>query len=85
MLEAGVRAVTQRDWVGEWTEIVERKSLAMERSRRFQTEVVACLRRKQPPPMAMLRAADAAAAELAQAKATEERFLCEWQDARKQA
>lgn len=77
--------MSQRDWEGEWTEIMQRKGEAMERSQRFQAEVVACFRRRRPPPMQLLREADKVAAELAALKAREEDFLRDWRGAQLQA
>lgn len=71
----------QRDWEGEWTEIVLQKQQAIERSQQYQAEVISSLRRRRPPPMQLLRDADRAAADLARIKAREESFLREWRSA----
>ena len=72
----------QRDWEGEWGEIVRAKNEAIEGCRRLQAEVLACLRRREPPMMQLLRAADRAADELGLVKAREEAFLRDWRKVR---
>ena len=55
----------QQDWEEEWQSLVRVRDEALERSRHLQAEITASFRRRQPPSMQLLRAAEAAESELA--------------------
>ncbi len=59
----------QQDRDMEWRSSLQRQDEAWERSKQIQAEIEACIRRRQALPRALLRAADEAASELAEAKA----------------
>jgi hypothetical protein len=62
-------------WEEEWQELLRGRDEALARTRLIQAEITAALRRRQPPPMHLLRAAELAEGELAQAKARLKSFL----------
>ena len=64
-----------QDWEEEWHALLQRRDEALARSRLIQAEISASFRRRQPPPMQLLRAADAAEGDLAAIKATLRDFL----------
>jgi hypothetical protein len=59
----------------EWQVLVRLRDEALARARHFQDEITASIRRRQPPPMQLLRAADAAEGELAAAREQLRLFL----------
>lgn len=65
----------QQAWEQEWEALVRWRDDALARSRQLQTEISAALRRRQPPAMQLLRAADAAETNLNLAKARLKAFL----------
>ncbi len=62
-------------WEEEWQALMRWRDDAVVRARVIQAEITAVLRRREPPPMQLLRAADAAEGELAQARARLKDFL----------
>ncbi len=62
-------------WEDEWQELLRWRDAALARARQFQEEVTAAIRRREPPPMQLLRAADRAEDDLAAAKARLRDFL----------
>ena len=64
-----------QDWEEEWHALLQRRDEALARARLIQAEISASFRRRQPPPMQLLRAADAAEGDLAAIKATLRDFL----------
>jgi len=62
-------------WEQEWEALARRRDEAAERSRRLQGEITAFFRRRQPPPMQLMRAAEAAEGELAAIRARLRDFL----------
>jgi hypothetical protein len=64
-----------QDWEEEWHALLRRRDEALARARHIQAEISASFRRRQPPPMQLLRAADAAEGDLAAIRATLRDFL----------
>ncbi|MGO8919034.1 MAG: hypothetical protein ACLQJR_24295 [Stellaceae bacterium] len=64
-----------QSWEDEWQALVRWRDEAVVRSRVIQAEITAVLRRREPPPMQLLRAADLAEGEVTQAKARLKDFL----------
>jgi hypothetical protein len=62
-------------WEQEWQALVRWRDEALARSRHIQAEITAVLRRREPPPMQLLRAADAAEGDLNLVKARLKDFL----------
>lgn len=62
-------------WEDEWEALLRWRDDALARSRVIQAEITAALRRREPPPMQLLRAADAAEGDLAMVKARLKDFL----------
>lgn len=62
-------------WEQEWEALLRWRDQALARSRRIQAEITAALRRRQPPPTQLLRAADAAEGDLDLVKARLKDFL----------
>lgn len=67
-------------WEEEWEALLRWRDDALQRSRQLQTEISAVLRRRQPPPMQLLRAADAAEVDLNLVKARLRAFLRQLSD-----
>jgi hypothetical protein len=65
----------RQSWDDEWQALLRSRDEALVRARRIQAEITAVLRRREPPPMRLLRAADLAEGEVAQAKARLKDFL----------
>ena len=65
----------QQRWQDEWEALARLRDEAVERSRRIQDEITGFFRRRQPPPMQLMRAADAAEGELAAIRARLRDFL----------
>jgi hypothetical protein len=64
-----------QSWEEEWQALVRWRDQALARSRQIQAEITATLRRREPPPLQLLRAADAAEGDLNQVKARLKDFL----------
>jgi len=64
-----------QSWEEEWQALVRWRDQALVRSRQIQAEITATLRRREPPPLQLLRAADAAEGDLNQVKARLKDFL----------
>jgi hypothetical protein len=62
-------------WEQEWQALVRWRDEATARSRHIQAEITAVLRRREPPPMQLLRAADAAEGDLNLVRARLKDFL----------
>jgi hypothetical protein len=62
-------------WEDEWQALVRERDAAQARSQRIQDEITDSLRRRQPPAMRLMRAADAAEAELAAIRVRVRDFL----------
>jgi hypothetical protein len=62
-------------WEEEWQALLRWRDEALARSRALQAEISAAFRRRQPPPMQLLRAAEAAETDLATVKARLRGFL----------
>jgi len=67
--------VSSQAWEEEWEALLRWRDEALARSRQLQSEISAALRRRQPPPMQLLRAADAAEGDLNLVKARLRAFL----------
>lgn len=65
----------RHSWDDEWQALLRSRDEALDRARRVQAEIGAALRRREPPPMRLLRAADLAEGEVARAKARLKDFL----------
>jgi hypothetical protein len=65
----------RQHWEDEWQALVRERDAALARSQRIQDEITDSIRRRQPPPMRLMRAADAAEAELAAIRARIRDFL----------
>ena len=65
----------RQDWQDEWQALLRSRDEALARSRGFQEEITAFFRRRQPPPMQLMRAADVAEGELNAVKARLRYFL----------
>ncbi len=65
----------RQDWQDEWQALLRSRDEALARSRGFQEEITAFFRRRQPPPMQLMRAADVAEGELNAVKARLRDFL----------
>jgi len=62
-------------WEDDWRTLLRWRDQAEAHARGIQSEITATLRRREPPPMHLLRAADLAEGELTQAKARLKDFL----------
>ncbi len=62
-------------WEQDWQSMLRRRDAALARSREIQAEIAALLRRRQPPPMELLREAERAEGDLAELKARLRDFL----------
>jgi hypothetical protein len=62
-------------WEEEWQALMRWRDEAVFRAQVIQTEITATLRRREPPPMQLLRAADLAEGDLAQARSRLKEFL----------
>ena len=62
-------------WEEDWQALLQSRDDALARSRVLQNEISAFFRRRQPPPMQLMRAADAAEGEVAAVKARLRDFL----------
>ncbi len=62
-------------WEDEWQALLRGRDDAVARTRELQAEITAAIRRREPLPMHLLRAAELAEGELAQAKARLRDFL----------
>ncbi len=71
----GRGATMQQRWEEDWQALLRLRDDAVARSRVLQDEISAFFRRRQPPPMRLMRAADAAEGEVAAAKARLRDFL----------
>ena len=65
----------RQSWEEEWQVLVRSRDEALARTRVLQDEISAFFRRRQPPPMQLMRAADAAEGELAATKTRLRDFL----------
>jgi len=65
----------RQDWQDEWQALLRSRDEALARSRGFQEEITAFFRRRQPPPMQLMRTADVAEGELNAVKARLRDFL----------
>jgi hypothetical protein len=65
----------RQDWEEEWQALLRSRDEALARSRGLQEEITAFFRRRQPPPMQLMRTADVAERELAAVKARLRDFL----------
>jgi hypothetical protein len=65
----------RQHWEDEWQALVRERDAAQARSQRIQDEITDSIRRRQPPAMRLMRAADAAEAELAAIRARCRDFL----------
>ena len=65
----------QAVWEQEWEALVRRRDEALAHARQLQAEISAVLRRREPPAMQLLRAADAAETDLNLATARLKTFL----------
>jgi hypothetical protein len=54
----------EASWQDEWQRLVRRRDAAVERSRAIQAAITDVLRRRQPPPMELLREAERAEDEI---------------------
>jgi hypothetical protein len=68
-------AAMPQGWEEEWQVLMRWRDEALARSRHIQDEITAVLRRREPPPMQLLRAAELAEGERAAAKARLKDFL----------
>lgn len=57
------------NWQEEWQLLLRRRDTVMAQARELQAEISAVLRRRQPPPRELLRAAERTEGELAALKA----------------
>ena len=64
-----------QQWQEEWQALLRWRDDAVARTCEIQAEITAAIRRRQPLPMHLLRAAEMAEGELAQAKARLRQFL----------
>ena len=62
-------------WEEEWRMLMRRRDEAMARSQGIQAAISAVLRRREPLPMQLLRAAESAEGDLTQVKAQLKGFL----------
>jgi hypothetical protein len=62
-------------WEEDWQALVRRRDEALERSRLIQDEITAFFRRRQAPPMQLMRAAEAANGEVDAIRARLRDFL----------
>jgi hypothetical protein len=65
----------RQEWEEEWQALLRLRDEALARSRGLQDEISAFFRRRQPPPMQLMRAADVAERELTDAKSRLREFL----------
>ncbi|HXY99640.1 MAG TPA: hypothetical protein VEI03_06540 [Stellaceae bacterium] len=65
----------RQGWDEEWQALLRWQDEALARARGIQAEIGAVLRRREAPPMQLLRAADRAESELAEARARLKEFL----------
>ncbi len=65
----------RQDWEEGWQALLRLRDDALARSRVLQDEISGFFRRRKPPPMQLMRAADAAEGEVAAAKARLRDFL----------
>jgi hypothetical protein len=65
----------QHEWKEEWQALVRYRDEVLERSRHIQDEISAFFRRRQAPPMQLLRGAEMLEGELATIKARLRDFL----------
>lgn len=54
----------RQHWEDEWQALLRERDAAMARSQRIKDEITASFRRRRPPPMQLMRAADAAEADV---------------------
>lgn len=59
---------SDRDWQEEWQQLLRQRDTALARSRALQAEISAVFRRRQPPPMELMRAAEQAEGDIAAVK-----------------
>jgi hypothetical protein len=64
-----------QSWEQDWQSMVRRRDAALARSRELQAAITASLRRRQPPPMELLREAERAEDDLNELKARLRDFL----------
>jgi hypothetical protein len=64
-------------WEQEWQELLRLRDDALQRSCRIRQEISDSIRRRQPPAMKLMRAADAAQGEIAAVRARLQDFLRE--------
>ncbi len=67
----------RQGWEREWQELLRLRDDALQRSCRIRQEISESIRRRQPPAMTLMRAADAAQGEIAAARARLHDFLRE--------
>jgi hypothetical protein len=65
----------RQSWEEDWQTLLRSRDEALARTRVLQDEITAFFRRRQPPPMQLMRAADVAEGELAATKARLRDFL----------
>ena len=64
-----------QEWEEDWQALLRVRDEALARSRGLQDEISAFFRRRQPPPMQLMKAADIAERELTAAKTRLRDFL----------
>ena len=65
----------RQGWQDDWQDLMRSRDDALARSRVLQNEISGFFRRRQPPPMQLMRAVDAAEGEVAAVKARLRDFL----------
>ncbi len=64
-----------RGWDEQWQALLRWQDEALARAHGIRAEITAVLRRREPPPMQLLRAADRAEGEVAEARARLKDYL----------
>lgn len=54
----------RQHWEEEWQALLRERDAALARSQRIQEQITDSIRRRRPPPMQLMRAADSAESEL---------------------
>jgi hypothetical protein len=65
----------RQPWEEEWQALLRERDAALARSQRLQEQITDSIRRRQPPPMQLMRAADSAESELTAIRARIRDFL----------
>jgi hypothetical protein len=65
----------RQQWEEEWHALLRERDAAQARAQSIQDEITQSIRRRRPPPMQLMRAADAAEAEVAAIRARIRDFL----------